>query len=120
MRQRRKPRISRWLMQAGNGLDGTSLKRVLHSAKPQTTISHAGRSKMAYHAFMMKIDADIPVEDLVEKHPHAVRILSEFNIVCIRCGEPYWGTLGELAADKGVTDLEPVLNALREGIVSAS
>jgi len=75
---------------------------------------------MAYHAFMMKIDADIPVEDLVEKHPHAVRILSEFNIVCIRCGEPYWGTLGELAADKGVTDLEPVLIALREGISPAS
>ncbi len=65
---------------------------------------------------MMTITADTPVEDLVEQHPHAVRILSDFNIVCIRCGEPYWGSLGELAADKGVEDLEPVLAALREGI----
>ena len=65
---------------------------------------------------MMNISADTPVEDLVEEHPHAVRILSDFNIVCIRCGEPYWGTLGELAAEKGVENLEPVLTALRESI----
>jgi len=54
-----------------------------------------------------------PIEDLVEAFPKAVRILAEHNIVCIRCGEPYWGTLGELAADKGITDLEEVLQALR-------
>jgi len=75
---------------------------------------------MLYHVFMMKIDADTPIEDLVERHPHAVRILSEFNIVCIRCGEPYWGTLGELAAEKGVDDLGPVLEALRKNTETAS
>lgn len=67
---------------------------------------------------MMTITADTPIEDLVEQHPIAVRILSDFNIVCIRCGEPYWGSLGELAAEKGVEDLEPVLAALREALDS--
>lgn len=71
---------------------------------------------MEYHDLMMMIDRNTPVEDLVEQHPHAVRILSDFNIVCIRCGEAYWGSLGELAAEKGIEDLEPVLKALRGGI----
>lgn len=62
---------------------------------------------------MIEITATTPVEDLVEAFPKAVRILAEHNIVCIRCGEPYWGTLGELAADKGITDLDPILGDLR-------
>jgi len=62
---------------------------------------------------MIEITAMTPIEDLVEAFPKAVRILAEHNIVCIRCGEPYWGTLGELASDKGITDLEEVLQAIR-------
>ncbi len=65
---------------------------------------------------MIEITAMTPVEDLVEAFPKAVRILAEHNIVCIRCGEPYWGTLGELAADKGISDLEPVLADLRAAL----
>lgn len=62
---------------------------------------------------MINISEKTPIEDLVEAFPEAVRILAHHNIVCIRCGEPYWGTLGELASDKGITDLEQVLQALR-------
>ena len=65
---------------------------------------------------MIEITEKTYVEDLVNAFPGAVRILSEHNIVCIRCGEPYWGTLGELAADKGVTDLGPVLDDLRTAL----
>jgi|AMFO01.1.fsa_nt_gi hypothetical protein len=61
----------------------------------------------------MEITADIQIEDLVRGLPESVRILAEHGIVCIRCGEPYWGTLAELAAEKGITDLEPVLAELR-------
>ena len=61
----------------------------------------------------MDVDADTPVEELVAQLPASVRILREYDLVCIRCGEPFWGTLGELAADKGVTDLGPILAALR-------
>ncbi len=64
----------------------------------------------------MTVSAETYIEDLVDQHPEAVRILAEHNIVCIRCGEPYWGTLGELATEKGITDLEPVLADLRTAI----
>lgn len=62
----------------------------------------------------LNIDENVRIEDLVEELPEAVRILAERGIVCIRCGEPYWGTLKELAAEKGITDLEPIVTALRE------
>ncbi len=62
----------------------------------------------------MEIHADVQVEDLVRELPESVRILSRHGIVCIRCGEPYWGTLRELAADKGITDLEEILAELRK------
>ena len=61
----------------------------------------------------MEITEDILIEDLVRELPRSVRVLSQHNIVCIRCGEPYWGTLKELASEKGITDLEPVLADLR-------
>ncbi len=62
----------------------------------------------------LTIDENVRIEELVEALPVAVRILAEKGIVCIRCGEPYWGTLKELAAEKGITDLGPILEALRE------
>ncbi len=66
---------------------------------------------------MIEITAMTHVEDLVEAFPKAVRILAEHNIVCIRCGEPYWGTLGELAADKGITDLDPIIQVLQAELI---
>ena len=60
------------------------------------------------------IDEDVRIEELVEALPEAVRILAERGIVCIRCGEPYWGTLAELASEKGITDLGPILEELRK------
>ncbi len=54
----------------------------------------------------------ITIEELLERIPAAARILSRFRIVCIACGEPVWGTLEENARQAGVTDLEPVLDAL--------
>ena len=58
------------------------------------------------------ITAETPIEELVSRLPESVAVLRTFGIVCIQCGEPVWGTLGEAAADKGITDLSPVLAAL--------
>ncbi len=63
---------------------------------------------------MLLIDESVRVEELVEVLPEAVRLLAERGIVCVRCGEPYWGTLGELAQEKGITDLGPILQELRD------
>jgi hypothetical protein len=54
------------------------------------------------------------VEELVRLLPRAPALLREFGIVCIQCGEPVWGTLRQAAADKGITDLAPVLARLSE------
>lgn len=62
---------------------------------------------------MLQIDGEVRIEELVDALPAAVRILADHGIVCIRCGEPYWGTLAELAAEKGVRNLAPVLEDLR-------
>lgn len=52
----------------------------------------------------MKITKDIHIETLVEFYPKAVNYLSKKSIQCIACGEPVWGTLGELAKQKGFSD----------------
>jgi iron-sulfur cluster repair protein YtfE (RIC family) len=61
---------------------------------------------------MQDIDPDVTIEELVARYPRAAAILRRFGIVCIQCGEPVWGTLRELAAARGVTDLEVLLAAL--------
>jgi len=65
----------------------------------------------------MEITPNIRIEELVAESPESVRILARYGIICIRCGEPFWGTLRELAADKGIEDLTPVLNDLRKALV---
>lgn len=54
----------------------------------------------------MTICKDISIEELVEQVPESVMYLRQKGIVCIICGEPVWGTLYELASQKGYTDEE--------------
>jgi hypothetical protein len=74
-------------------------------------------SKQVYsigEAMTMNITPDIDVEELVEHYPKAVNFLADRGIVCIRCGEPYWGTLRELAASKSMGDrVEEIVNDLK-------
>lgn len=63
----------------------------------------------------MEITKDISIEELIEQVPEAVSFLREKGIVCIICGEPVWGTLYELAKDKGFSDSE--IDEMVEGIV---
>ncbi len=58
------------------------------------------------------INADIAIEDLVRRLPEAAAILRRFGIVCVQCGEPVWGTLRQVAAEKGIRDLTQLLAAL--------
>lgn len=48
------------------------------------------------------INPGMSVEELVERYPDSVAFLMKEGIVCIRCGEPFWGSLGELIKDKGM------------------
>jgi hypothetical protein len=52
------------------------------------------------------------VEDLVATYPELIGPLANRGVVCLVCGEPYWGTLEELAAAKGITDMKKLLRDL--------
>jgi len=59
------------------------------------------------------ISPDDRIEDLLEKHPGLNAFLMEHGIVCVLCGEPYWGTLGELIARKQL-DLEKIMAEINQ------
>ncbi len=50
------------------------------------------------------ITANIKIDDLVRQHPEVVGFLIRKGLPCVVCGEPFWGTLGELARQKGFND----------------
>ena len=52
------------------------------------------------------------IEDLVREHPQSVNILMKYGVVCIKCGEPVWGTLGETMERAGIEDQEKIIDAL--------
>jgi hypothetical protein len=57
---------------------------------------------------------DILVEDLVAAYPGLIGPLLRRGVICMVCGEPYWGTLAELAGRKGITDTEALIADLEE------
>ena len=54
----------------------------------------------------MVITLDTTIEEIVNKSSEAVKYLMEKKIRCIRCGEPIWGTLGEVLNEKGFREDE--------------
>ncbi len=48
------------------------------------------------------ISPDIHLDDLLEKYPELTVFLSRRGIVCVQCGEVFWGTLRELIESKGL------------------
>lgn len=64
-----------------------------------------------------EISEDLTVEELIERFPAAVPLLHEQGIVCLKCGEPVWGTLGEAIARKGL-DVRKTMERLRKSLGS--
>ena len=58
------------------------------------------------------ISENILIEELVEDYPQLVRPLMEMGIVCLKCGEPAWGTLKEQAEAKSITNLNEIVDKL--------
>jgi hypothetical protein len=54
------------------------------------------------------------IEDLVEEYPELVVPLREYGIVCIACGEPVWGTLGELMDKKELKNQAEILEKMNQ------
>jgi len=62
----------------------------------------------------MEITWDISIEDLVANCEDAIKICLKYGLSCIACGEPVWGTLGEIADEQGIKDKDALLSELRE------
>jgi len=58
------------------------------------------------------VTLDIQVEDLAASFPEAVGFLTKKGVRCIRCGEPIWGTLGELLKMEGVKNPQLLVDEL--------
>ena len=63
-----------------------------------------------------RITLDMLAEELAAAFPEAVSFLLKRGVRCIRCGEPVWGSLGELLKDEGVEDPQALLDALNDYI----
>ncbi|MFO7769154.1 MAG: DUF1858 domain-containing protein [bacterium] len=59
------------------------------------------------------LTGDILVEDLVDHYPELIGPLAHRGVVCMVCGEAYWGTLEELARSKGIADIRGLVKDLR-------
>jgi len=64
------------------------------------------------------VSLDQPVEEIVERYPSASGFLLQRGVVCIRCGEPAWCSLGELIAEKG-GDAEIIVSDLNKFLLGA-
>jgi hypothetical protein len=53
------------------------------------------------------------IEDLVRDYPGLNAFLMKKGLRCMTCGEPVWGTLGELIQSKGL-DVEPIVAEVNE------
>ena len=67
----------------------------------------------------LPLGPDALVEEVIRDFPAVVSFLRQWNVVCIMCGEPVWGTLGEVLADKGL-DAGEVLGALNAHLAQAA
>ena len=61
---------------------------------------------------MQRVGPDIAVDELLERFPQANGFLMERGLPCMVCGEPFWGTLGDLARRKGIDDVDALVDGL--------
>jgi hypothetical protein len=54
------------------------------------------------------ITAEDYIEDLLKKYDGINKFLMERGVICVVCGEPVWGTLGELVKQKSL-NIENIL-----------
>jgi hypothetical protein len=59
-----------------------------------------------------EVNLDMQVEDLLLEYPEAVGFLIKQGLRCIRCGEPFWGTLGTFLEEGGVDNPQHMVDQL--------
>jgi Ni,Fe-hydrogenase I small subunit len=52
----------------------------------------------------VSITKDVLIEELVARYPGSVSFLIGKGLPCVVCGDPFWGSLSELARQNGWTE----------------
>ncbi|MFQ6613430.1 MAG: DUF1858 domain-containing protein [Fidelibacterota bacterium] len=60
------------------------------------------------------IEKTMFIEDIVRDYPEVIAPLAEAGLACVKCGEPLWGTLEELAERKQISDLDEIIDHLNQ------
>jgi len=60
------------------------------------------------------IEKTTSIEDIVNDYPELVKPLMKLGIVCIACGEPVWGTLEEQIREKGINNIDDIIEQLNK------
>lgn len=61
---------------------------------------------------MARITAETPVEVVLEEVPEANEYLIGRGVPCLVCGEPFWGSIGDLARRHGIEDVDALVRDL--------
>ena len=64
---------------------------------------------------MENITQQTHIDLILAKYPTLSRTFIEFGLPCLVCGEPYWGTIEELARQHDV-DVNSLVNTLNKHI----
>ncbi len=62
------------------------------------------------------VNLDTKVEELIESYPQIAGFLAERSFNCYVCGEPFWGSLGELAESKNFKDIDLLIDEINNFI----
>ena len=58
------------------------------------------------------IHKDMLIEDLVLEYPKLIGPLKNEGIVCLACGEALWGTLEAQALEKGLDNIDDIVERM--------
>lgn len=62
---------------------------------------------------MDEITEKTHIDQLLAENPGLAKIFIQLELPCLVCGEPFWGTIEELARQHGV-DVKELVNKLNE------
>ncbi len=61
-----------------------------------------------------EISRESVIEEVISKYPETVEVFIAFGMPCFVCGEPAWGTVGELMDRYNIAEPEKVLQELNK------
>jgi methionine synthase II (cobalamin-independent) len=60
------------------------------------------------------ITKEMYIEDLVKEYPKIIVPLKKEGIVCLACGEAVWGTLEQQAVEKGLNNIDEIIERMNK------